>query len=172
MKLSIGVRDVSVTPLVDAEYPIVLKKLIKGAKVRCLCSLFIVDPLPRKDSENRVYSLLMELRNAKWRGVDTRLLIGGSRTNVAIAELSQFSRDLGNSLGVPSCWLTGKKQRGSHVKMVIIDDNVLMGSHNWSPGAFLNQTQDSLIVQSAAFAEVQSVFFEKQWKRGEYENLA
>lgn len=165
MRLPLGVRNVHVVPVQDDRYSDALQQLVRGAKIRCLCSMFIVDALPRRDEENRVYALLLELRRAAWRGVDTRVLIGGSRNNIEIAEVSQFGRDVCGSLGIDCRWLTGGERKGSHAKLAIIDDYVVAGSHNWSAGAFTNQTQDSVIIQSVALAEAQGAFFDTQWAR-------
>jgi len=114
-----------------------------------------------------VDSVLTEIRNAIWRGVDARILIGGSRTNFNIARLSDAARTRALELGIPCRLLTSTNIRGSHTKMVIADKWVLTGSHNWSGGAFTDQTQDSLIIESDALSAYLSKLFEEQWNRAE-----
>jgi phosphatidylserine/phosphatidylglycerophosphate/cardiolipin synthase-like enzyme len=163
MTLPHGVRDVQVAHIVDAEYESVVTGLVRGAKLRCLANVFIVDPTPRNDGAQPVYRLLQELQSARWRGVDVRLSIGGSRTNLEIAELSQFGRDVATELGILCIWRTGRSVRGSHAKVVVIDDFVVVGSHNWSGGAFSNQTQDAVVVESAALAASEAARFDAEW---------
>jgi len=67
---------------------------------------------------------------------------------------------------VPARWLSRVGgTRGSHVKLVVADDNVLIGSHNWSGGAFSGQIQDSTVVTSAPLAARLASFFSSQWSR-------
>lgn len=61
--------------------------------------------------------------------------------------------------------LAARPRRGSHVKLVIADERVLTGSQNWSHGAFFEQTQDALLLDSAALAAQLGVLFAGQWQR-------
>ena len=151
----------------DDQYLPVLRSLIANATWRCLCSLFLADLSPAGDRELLVDSVLLELQEARWRGVDARLLIGGSRSNFEIAELSELARARALQIGLPCRWLTSKKVRGSHTKVVVADDAVLTGSHNWSVGAFTDQSQDSLLVESADLAAYSAALFRRQWKRAQ-----
>lgn len=141
--------------------------LIRAAFYRCWCSVFIVDPSPGRDHELLVYGILAELARCRWRGADVRLLIGGSRTNFEIAEISDAARTLAGQLRVPCRWLSSQNVRSSHVKLVLADDFVLTGSHNWSGGALGDQTQDSIIVESPALVAYLGGVFEAQWARAE-----
>jgi len=147
----------------DATYPDALLGLIANARHTCLCSIFLVDVSPLADREMRVDAILRELAAARWRGVDVRLLIGGSRDNINIAEASDVARARALQLGIDCRWATSTPIRGSHAKFVIIDDAVLTGSHNWTSGAFSGQTQDSVLVQSADLAASLALQFERQW---------
>lgn len=162
--LRYGVHDASTKLVCDTAYPEVLRSMIINAKERCLCSLFIVDLCPKRDKELLVHSILVELQAAMWRGVDVRLIIGGSRSNFGIAELSEAARRRANLMGIPVGWLTATDRRGSHTKTVVVDDCVLTGSHNWSVGAFTNQTQDSTLVLSSGLANFLASGFEYQWR--------
>lgn len=160
------VEDALVAPLADETYAPRLHAVIGAARRRCLCSVFIVDTWPFRANELRVDELLVELAATAWRGVDTRLLIGGSRSNLRLAEVALAARDRARELGIPCRWLTSApRRRGSHVKLAVIDDDVLTGSHNWSAGAFEGQTQDSLHLRSADLAAVLAARFESQWRR-------
>jgi phosphatidylserine/phosphatidylglycerophosphate/cardiolipin synthase-like enzyme len=127
--------------------------------------MFIVDLSPARDAEVKIIGVLRELQAASWRGVDARLLIGGSRSNFEIAEASATARDVASSFGIPCRWLTARDVRGSHMKLVVVDDCVVIGSHNWSGGAFSRQTQDSVLLESRAMAGWLATVFEDQWQR-------
>ena len=159
----IGVLAAGVSLVHDAAYHEAALGLIEGAVTSCLASVFIVDLNAHHDPDTKVLRLLRALRDATWRGVDVRLLIGGSRRNLAIAEACQIAWDQAGSLGV-ACRLLGE-ERGSHVKLIAADDRVLSGSHNWSLGAFGGQVQDSLLVRSRALAAYMRALFERQWAR-------
>jgi len=163
-----GVMPARVRLSPDSDYPLTLRALIEKSTRYCLCSLFIVDLLPAGDPDLLVHEVFRTLQGALWRGVDTRLLIGGSRTNLDIAERSVTARSWAEEHGIPVRWLTAQAVRGSHVKLVVADDYVLTGSHNWSGGAFTDQTQDSVLVQSAALATRFVHLFDGQWLRAEH----
>jgi phosphatidylserine/phosphatidylglycerophosphate/cardiolipin synthase-like enzyme len=130
-----------------------------------LCSVFIVDLHPGRDKDLLVDKMVIELQAARWRGADVRLLIGGSRTNADIAQLAVAARSRAAALGIPSRALMAAPVRGSHVKLVVADDTAFIGSHNWSVGAFTNQSQDSVAVDSDALSAFLADRFEEQWQR-------
>ncbi len=162
-----GVPAGQVRLVPDDDYPGTVRALIGRANRHCLCSLFIVDLLPAGDPDLQVHEVFRALQAAIWRGVDTRLLIGGSRTNLDIAERSVTARFWAEEHNIPVRWLTAQAIRGSHLKLVVADEYILTGSHNWSGGAFTNQTQDSVLVQSAALATRFVHLFNEQWLRVE-----
>lgn len=165
MMLYEGARDCPVRMVSDSAYLSTLLYIIDQSQIRCLCSLFIIDASPKRDKKLLVHSVLQELHSALWRGVDVRLIIGGSRTNLDIAELAVGARQWANEIGLPCKWLTSTMVRGSHRKLVVADDWVLTGSHNWSAGAFLGQTQDSILVSDAGLATRTDQLFMQQWLR-------
>lgn len=169
MKFRIGVGAAPVALIGDEQYPVALAEIIDGSRLRLLCSIFIVDLAPRRDRDLAVDKVLHSMADAVWRGVDARLLIGGSRTNTELIELADAGRQRALSLGVPCRWLTASRRRGSHSKFVVADDTVLNGSHNWSASAFDESTQDSVLVRSPDLAAYVASLFEKQWGRARIE---
>lgn len=164
-KLKIGVISPRAALIPDEKYYLTIKSLISKAKKSCLASLFIVDIKGHNDPDLKVYQVLKSLQAAIWRGVEVKLLIGGSRKNLLIAESAQVARDVALSMEIDCKWLTSQDVRGSHSKVVVIDDFVLCGSHNWSAPAFSGQIQDSILIESAALASYSRDLFEKQWLR-------
>jgi phosphatidylserine/phosphatidylglycerophosphate/cardiolipin synthase-like enzyme len=49
------------------------------------------------------------------------------------------------------------------MKLVIADNHILTGSHNWSRGMFGTETQDSVLLESPALAAALRVYFEETW---------
>lgn len=162
--IPVGVRNARVRLVPDEQYLPELRSLIAGARQTCLCSLFIVDLTPKPWGRVLVDTVLGDLAAAYWRGVDVRLLIGGSRDNIEIAETANTARARARELGIPVLWVTSRPRRGSHAKLVVVDDFVLTGSHNWSAGAFVNQTQDSVLVASKDLALYLTETFEQSWQ--------
>lgn len=162
----VGAADVAVELVADGRYPDVLLGMLRRARDRVWASVFIVDVDPFPAPRLAVVGVLRELAAARWRGLDVRLLVGGSRTNLEIAEAAAGAVQVATTLGVPARWLTARDTRASHVKLVLCDDEILTGSHNWSPGAFSGlQTQDSARLVSADLAAHLAGTFLAQWAR-------
>jgi phosphatidylserine/phosphatidylglycerophosphate/cardiolipin synthase-like enzyme len=165
--LALGVSAGQARLVADQQYYDVACQLIAQARNICLASLFIVDlKTSGTEPDLKVYELLKLLQQAQWRGVRTRLLIGGSRENVIIAESAEIARYAGLRLDLECKWLTSEDVRGSHSKLVVSDNSMLIGSHNWSAPAFTNQIQDSLLIESSGLAAYFAAYFDRQWNRG------
>ena len=150
--------------LVDEQYVTALRQAIQTSTRRCCCSLFIID-LKTRCNENCVSDVVDDLSEAAWRGVDVRVLVGGSRSTFEIAEAAVIAVAHLEARSVQSRWLTAEEGvRGSHSKIVVADEAVLIGSHNWSPGSFHSETQDSVLVRSAALAEYVVSLFDRRWE--------
>ena len=164
-RFSVGSIGGSCTPIRDDQYSTTLINMIGSARRRCLCSIFIVN----FNSQYAGFTGILEaLEDARWLGVDVRVLIGGSRENYNIAESSASARAIFQDRKIFSHWLTSRPmQQSSHAKFVIVDDTTLLGSHNWSQGAFTNQIQDSIQIHSPDLASFLAGFFNRQWRRGE-----
>jgi phosphatidylserine/phosphatidylglycerophosphate/cardiolipin synthase-like enzyme len=152
----------------DGEYPGEVLRMVAGARERVWCSIFLVELDPTRDPGLAVPRLIAALASAGWRGVDARLLVGGSRTNLAIGETAVAAVAHARGLGIPARTLGRPGTRGSHAKVVVADDLVLTGSHNWSPGSFGGgQSQDSVLVRSSDLAAYACGLFLDGWRRSE-----
>ena len=161
----VGVLSPSVALVSDETYYSTLHWLIEKSTICCYASLFIVDLNPHHDPDAKVLQVLKAFQDAMWRGTEIKLLIGGSHNNLAINEASHIAKQVALSLGIECRLLSNQEQRGSHVKVVIVDDFVLSGSHNWSSGAFSGQIQDSILVESQSMAAYMRAAFNDQWSR-------
>lgn len=168
---SIGVIDAVAALVSDKHYVGDARSLIQSAERHCLCMIFIVDTDPAEDDELAVDGLLSELAAAHWRGVDARLVIGGSRDNFEIRDACLASRERAKMLGVPTRLVAATDQRSVHSKFIVSDDHCLLGSHNWSPGAFGGQLQDSVMVKSKELSAYLLSRFEGHWADGSEEGF-
>ena len=80
--------NVDFRPSFDGDYFENVLQVIRSAHLRCYSSMFIVDYALDDQAEFRIDHILLEMSSANWRGVDTKLIIGGSRTNSRILSLS------------------------------------------------------------------------------------
>jgi phosphatidylserine/phosphatidylglycerophosphate/cardiolipin synthase-like enzyme len=154
--------------LSDGNYVPFALRTFGASRSRILVSIFIIDPRVGNAPEPHVYNLLTACRDAMRRGADVRILIGGSRRNHVIGASAQLAWDLCLALGLDARWLTAMETRGSHTKLVVADDTVIVGSHNWSAGAFDGQCQESIAIRSPSLAAVCARTFEKLWNRTEH----
>jgi phosphatidylserine/phosphatidylglycerophosphate/cardiolipin synthase-like enzyme len=164
--------DVGVTQVSDGDYYQTVLRLIRRSVGQCLCDIFIVDHDLGRDLDLRVDRVLLELAATSWRGADTRLIIGGSREVRDIRGATLLAWARARDLGVEARLAAATKDRSSHAKLVIADDSVLMGSHNWSRGMFGDETQDSVLLESSALAATMRVYFIDKWikvARDEYD---
>lgn len=152
----------------DRRYPKVLSSMVERARERVWASLFMVDLDVAADREHAVLGILNELAATQWRGADVRLIVSGSRDNLVIAEATATAVAVSRQMGIPTKWLGARARRGSHAKFVIADNEVLLGSHNWSPSAFLTSTQDSAWFESPSLAAYLCSLFAAQWLRPQH----
>nr|HET7860361.1 phospholipase D-like domain-containing protein [Caldimonas sp.] len=156
----------------DGQYHPTVVRLLRNSESRCHCSVFIVDHDLRRDVEFRVDSVLVELASAAWRGVDVKLLIGGSRRNREIRDSALLARARARDLGIDVRLAAASKKNESHAKLVVTDRHVLLGSHNWSRGMFGTETQDSVLLESSSLAAALDTYFAGSWlkaARDEYD---
>ena len=156
-------RNIKLKPIVDGAYFAETIGIIHRSQKRCLCSIFIIDHDLENDKQQLVDQLLLALSAASWRGVDTRLIIGGSRSNPSIQETSLMAWERAKDLGIAVRLVAASKENDSHVKLVVADHAVVNGSHNWSSSLSGEQIQDSVVVESPALANYLCHYFEKQW---------
>jgi phosphatidylserine/phosphatidylglycerophosphate/cardiolipin synthase-like enzyme len=163
--LSPVIMEVPLARVSDGNYYPAVLGLLRASTHRCCCSLFIVDHFLEGDPAARVDTVLTELASAHWRGIEVRLLIGGSRTNARIEKASLMADARARQLGIETRLASARKGLSSHVKLVIADDWVLTGSHNWSRAMFGAETQDSVLLRQPAVAASLGAYFDHQWAK-------
>ncbi|MCB9307114.1 MAG: hypothetical protein H6565_11005 [Lewinellaceae bacterium] len=158
-------ENLPVLPVFDEDYLEVAVQSIQFSYHRCYCSVFIVDHDLDNFQQLKVDTILFELSSAHWRGVDTRLIIGGSRDNRRIQEPALLAYSRAKDLNIETKLVANSEDNNSHVKLIIADDLIITGSHNWSRSLSSEQTQDSVLLNSAPLANYLTRYFETQWHR-------
>jgi phosphatidylserine/phosphatidylglycerophosphate/cardiolipin synthase-like enzyme len=151
----------------DAEYLVFVRRLFAEARQRCLCSLFLVGDTPWRDREFVMDGILLGLAEARWRGVEARLLVGGARSNPMMVQMAEAAQRRAGILRVPCRWLTDIPKLAGHSKVVISDDYIVVGSNNWMSGPTVSArspAQDTVCVASASLALRLERRFSEQWQ--------
>lgn len=146
----------------DRDYLSFVGRLFAAAERRCLVSVFLVSA-PWRDRDLVMETLLVELADAGARGVDARLLVGGAGSNTVMAQLAEAARKRARELGVPCRSITSIPKVAGHSKVIISDDNVLVGSHRWSQSGGGDEHTDSVYVTSGSLARMLDKRFRQQW---------
>lgn len=163
MSLNLLFNDAKAKAITDGNYYSCALNLIRSCQHQCLSSMFIIDHSLDREDVTLVDNLLIELASAHWRGVETQLLIGGSRTNARIRGSALLAKVRAQELGIDTRLAAAVKASSSHTKLLIADDWVLTGSHNWSRSMVGGQIQDSVLVQSKTLSAELRSYFESQW---------
>lgn len=136
--------DVSV--LTDSEYSGAVKQLIKEAKKSIYISMYIMSYLPGYNN-SPASELLNELSEAHKRGVYIKVILDQQKVYSASVPYNDlayfFLRDAGICVDYD---LPTKKL---HNKLIVIDENiVIIGSHNWSKYALQENNEVSVVIKS------------------------
>ncbi|RKG65497.1 hypothetical protein D7V80_23170 [Corallococcus sp. CA054B] len=153
------------TLLHDGDYAPFAASLFAQARKRLWVSVFIIDTRVLRDPLRSVRGLVEQLSLARWRNVDVRVLVGVSDTpevHIANTTSALYMREL----GLPVRLFHSERHVSTHSKFVIVDDQVLLGSHNWTHSAFHVSHEDSLAVSSPQLAMGLGRDFERLWIEG------
>jgi hypothetical protein len=149
----------------DRGYSSFVGRLFAAAQRRCLVSLFLVSA-PWRDQERILEGLLLELARASRRGVDARLLVGAAPTRGETIRVAEAARGRAQMLGVPSRWLSSVPIVAGHSRVVVSDDNVLVGSQDGSGSSTPRPgpgQPDNVFVVSGSLARALERRFGQQW---------
>lgn len=164
-KIQIGVTDSKASLVCDDQYYQIVELLCLRARRRIFANLFIIDLLPSEETiESMVANLLEIVRDARLRGVDVRLIIGGSKKNTDIQDKTEAALKHCQRLKIPCLLMSHTSDKNSHKKLVVVDDRVLIGSHNWSHGAFSGQIQDSVLLDDERLASYFADKIASEWR--------
>lgn len=160
-----------VVVLHDRDYVLWLVERLRTARSRILAVQFIADVRPQVDDGREVRAVAELLARAAWRGLDVRLVLSRFVGADAVAEPNRVlarwlaPRGVGTRLYKPR---DSSRRANVHSKFVVIDDHwVVTGSHNWTPGAFRENHEQSIAVRSTEVAARLRSTFEGYWENGE-----
>ena len=143
----------------DGNYQGVVQPLLQAAKKRILLVTYSMNT----DDKN-VQTVLADVKAAKARGVDVRVLLDTSTDSGADPSVNTDAGTYLKGLGAtvrndPSTTIT-------HAKFIVIDDTVVLGSNNWGYGGFLNYHEAGIRSSLASLVTATVAYFEKLWATG------
>jgi phosphatidylserine/phosphatidylglycerophosphate/cardiolipin synthase-like enzyme len=154
-------------PLANEALPAFARTAIRGALQRVWAAVFLVDARPSGDTREAVRRFLEDLGYARWKGVDTRVLMGTStipEVTLANRSAAALLRGYGVEVREHGCGLA----RGLHGRYLVIDDDlVVIGSHDWTPQALHRDEADSLAIRSRALCTALAAELVQRWQEGE-----
>ncbi len=152
----------SFLPLSDGDYYRYIVERIATVKKRLYLNIFIVDSRVGSDSYLLVRRLIRLLAKLQQRDVDVRVILAAA-TTFDIAMSNATTQLLCNLYGI-SCRITAETERPSHCKYAILDDEIIIGSHNWESGAFNSFYEDSVAIRDTLVRRALLSDFGSQWR--------
>ena len=150
--------------LSDQDYYKFMMNKIENARKCIYASIFIINIF--EDKKLKIRKLLEKISYAKWKGVDTKVIIGHSQKNKIIDLYDRVSFEYLKK-SVPVKYANPDDDYSLHSKYVVIDDEIsVIGSHNWEHDAFFKNKEDSVAVYSQDIAIELKHEFIKLWETG------
>lgn len=155
----ISTGDAELVPLVDRNYfPPVLEE-INSASERIDMAMFEFKFY--ENEENKVRLLADALIGARARGVQVRILLDKSDWNPSIEKDNKKMIEYLKNGAIDAKFDSGKKTL--HVKLIIIDDAVIIGSTNLGFSALERNNEASVLIRNKESAEYYRAYFEELW---------
>lgn len=146
--------------LPDRDYYSKLLELLNNTNRSVYIIMYVVkyDPKETQDPVNVILRKLVELH---LRGVNVKIIIDDETLNNYPETIEYL---LANNIPVK---LDESKNKVTHAKIVVIDEEiVLIGSHNWTESALSYNHETSLLVQSRDLAKQVINYFNSIWNSG------
>lgn len=141
---------------------------IREARSHIYVSQFIADADPRHDPDREVRFLCHLLGEARWRGLDVRVLLNDFHSDDGYEGNYPAALFL-SELGVPTRWFVGwegSRRKTSHSKFIVIDKRlVVVGSHNWTRNALVASDESAFALESSHLAARLAGTFISGWER-------
>jgi hypothetical protein len=160
-------RDLTgVTLLTDSQYLRFLKAALGEASESIRITMFFL--MHRPDKRNALTPVLEELRAARRRQVDVRVILDkDSPTDVFNSRRinrAAFRFLVDNDIPV----VFSSANRVVHSKIVLIDRrHVLLGSHNWTLGSMFHYDEKSVYIESPRLGALLEERFQQLWRNPE-----
>jgi phosphatidylserine/phosphatidylglycerophosphate/cardiolipin synthase-like enzyme len=151
-----------ITPLINEEYYPVLINEIENANSNID---IVIYEFKWYDNNNSVVQLRNLLAQRAEDGIKIRIILDQSKWYGQITDLSEENNKTGNWLAERGVYVKlDSLKTTTHDKLVIIDDNtVLVGSHNWGSSALTKNNEASVMIKGKEVAEFYENYFEYLW---------
>jgi len=158
-----------VSLLTDGTYFESLLDSIHSAQKSIWAHVFSFNLRPADDGELLVRRVARALGDAVARGVQARVLLGGSaRKPLTLPAGNILAQRFLAGLGVECRVFRGADRDASHAKFFLVDGETLVcGSHNWSPRALSKGVDTAVAIRSRKVAAAAGALFGSAWKRAE-----
>lgn len=155
--------------LFDDHYISFVRACLVGARQRVFVQQFVVDPRPEEDRQCEVRYLLHALAEAAHRGLDVRVLLAQVLVERPIPiDINEPAARFLVKRGVQVRRYPEVLRRQMHAKVLLVDENtVVAGSHNWTPGAFQLNSETSMVIKSEDCAAYAAECFGRLWSKAE-----
>ena len=135
--------------LIDREFLKTLKTIVEDARERIYIATYIASL--SGITEDIYYAIAARERA----GVDVRILLNGASPEARKYNSKTFGF-LSEKLGLKTVKLT---ERFMHIKLYIVDDYFIIGSHNLSGSSFLNRHDISIMIRSKPLSDLLANLF-------------
>jgi phosphatidylserine/phosphatidylglycerophosphate/cardiolipin synthase-like enzyme len=176
-KINVGVNNSKASLVAGDQYQQIIQSLCMRANRRIYVSMFLIELIPMDaDSDassqtpHTILELMETLKDACLRGIDVRVLIGGAENNAYLQDEAEAALTHCQRIKIPCRLVSLHSNKSCHKKVVVVDDMVVTGSHNWSHGAFTGQIQHSVFIEDPRLASYFASGIAKQWRTLEGED--
>jgi phosphatidylserine/phosphatidylglycerophosphate/cardiolipin synthase-like enzyme len=155
--------------LSDCDYAAFCHEAIREAQERILVQQFLINASPSDDKLLLVRRVLLALADANRMGVDVRVILPQIERDESGWDLNEVSARFLKARGV-SVRSFRRTDVQLHQKIIVADDLIIAGSHNWTPGAFSSNSELSVAVSSEDVSSYYSSEFERWWASASFYN--
>ncbi|MCP5245598.1 MAG: phospholipase D family protein [Burkholderiales bacterium] len=153
--------------LQNSQYIRFLRQSLENAKSRVLVLQFLVDVRPQEDTFGEVRYLLNSIAEASADGLDVRVLLAQILVDHPTPrDLNEVAATYLRRRDVRVRQLCDPCGQQQHAKAILLDDVVIVGSHNWTPAAFRLNEETSLAISSPSAARIFADRFDHLWELG------
>lgn len=151
------------TALSDGSYVDHASEMISGAKARIILVVYgmnIDDRYPDSD----IHKLVDKLSQAARRGVSVRVILEQADYNASVNELNQDAAKKLKAEGIEV--RADALSQITHAKVLLADDEVIVGSNNWGYGGFTLYHEVGVRTGVAEVVDDLAVYLNRIWKEG------
>ena len=154
---------VKITPAIASDYPKVVMPLVEQATTS-IDILMYEWKWYGHESAGGVQKLSLAICAAAHRGVRVRIILNVESMGHAITKINTKTRGFLERAGCEVKW--GQVGVATHAKMMVLDDQILvLGSHNYSKGAFSRNQEASIIVEGREEIAAYRQYFNDLWQQ-------